>query len=74
MAKNDDNNMASAALGVAIGAAAGLAAGFLMAPKSGHDTRKQIKDSMHDTRNKMGRMAHKTKEVIDEGKDAIKNA
>ena len=54
-------NAKTLAIGISAAAAAGLAAGILFAPKSGKETRKDIKE--------------KAKEVVDNTKDAaVKNA
>lgn len=66
------------ALGAVVGLAAGVIAGVLTAPKSGRETRADIKQRAHDLKQKAndtaGHMGDKTEEYIERGQAAAKGA
>ncbi len=58
-----------------VGIGAGIVAGILIAPKSGVETRAELKEKLDSAyengRNKMGEIVDKSKDVIEKGKSAI---
>jgi gas vesicle protein len=57
-----------------VGGIVGAGIALLLAPKSGKDLRKDIKDIASDTRNKITTTVEKGKELYVEGTTAVKNA
>ncbi len=57
-----------------VGGVVGAALGVLLAPKSGRETRKQIKDLTNDTRAKISSAIGKGQEFYDEAKVVVSNA
>ncbi|MBI2958309.1 MAG: YtxH domain-containing protein [Chloroflexi bacterium] len=51
----DSNGAKNMGIGILIGAAAGIAAGFLLAPKSGKETREMIRDKAASVRDRLSR-------------------
>jgi gas vesicle protein len=61
----------SAVLAFAVGIGAGALAGMLLAPRSGMETRRQMKEKMHDARSKaMEKMQQKKDMVMDKAETA----
>lgn len=72
------NNTGSKTLmGIMFGALAGLTAGLLLAPKSGRETRDQIKATARDTKEKLRKTAAelkgKAKDSVDTAMDKAKS-
>jgi len=57
-----------------VGGIVGAGIALLLAPKSGKELRKDIKDMASDTRNKITTTVQKGKELYTEGTAAVKNA
>jgi gas vesicle protein len=57
-----------------VGGIVGAAFGILLAPKTGRETRKQIKDLAADTKEKLGLAIDRSKEFYDEAKGVVSNA
>jgi gas vesicle protein len=57
-----------------VGGLVGAGIALLMAPKSGRELRKDIKDAASDTRDKIAMTVEKGKELYIEGTEAVKNA
>ncbi len=57
-----------------VGGVIGAALGVLLAPKSGRETRKQIKDFTVDAKDKLSSAMDKGREFYDEAKVAVSNA
>jgi gas vesicle protein len=57
-----------------VGSLVGAGIALLLAPKSGRELRKDIKDIASDTRNKIATTIEKGKEFYVEGTEAVKNA
>lgn len=64
---------AKVGLGVIIGAAAGVVAGILTAPKSGKETRADIKAKAKDVKSKANAKATEAKAKATEVKEAVKD-
>lgn len=60
-------------LGTIIGAAAGVVAGVLTAPKSGKETRADIKNKAMELKDEAADHADKAKTKLDETVDSVKN-
>lgn len=60
-------------LGTLIGAAAGVVAGVLTAPKSGKETRADIKNKAIELKDEAADQADKAKGKLDETVDSVKN-
>lgn len=57
-----------------VGGLVGAGIALLLAPKSGRELRKDIKDVASDTRDKIAMTVEKGKELYIEGTEAVKNA
>ncbi len=57
-----------------VGGIVGAALGFLLAPKPGHEMRKQIKDLAADTKEKLSSAIDRSREFYDEAKAVVSNA
>lgn len=57
-----------------VGGLVGAGVAFLLAPKSGKDLRKDIKDIAEDTRNRVTHTIEKGKDLYVEGSAAVKSA
>ena len=57
-----------------VGGVVGAGIALLLAPKSGRELRKDIKDVASDTRDKIAMTVEKGKELYIEGTEAVKNA
>jgi len=57
-----------------VGGLVGAGIALLLAPKSGRELRKDIKDVASDTRDKLAMTVEKGKELYIEGTEAVKNA
>jgi gas vesicle protein len=57
-----------------VGGIVGATLGILLAPKTGRETRKQIKDLAGDTKEKLGLAIDRSKEFYDEAKVVVSNA
>ena len=57
-----------------VGGVVGAALGILLAPKSGRETRKQIKDLAVDSKVKLASAIEKGREFFDEATVAVSNA
>ncbi len=57
-----------------VGGVVGTALGILLAPRSGRETRKQIKDFTVDTKEKMTSAIGKSREIYNEAVVAVSNA
>ena len=57
-----------------VGGIVGAALGILLAPKSGREMRKQIKDFTVDTKEKLSTTIGKGRELFDEAKVVVSNA
>lgn len=57
-----------------IAAAGGFVAGILLAPKSGKETREDLKAKAEEAKTKAGKKAEDLKAVADEGKTALKHS
>ena len=57
-----------------VGGFVGAGIALLLAPKSGRDLRKDIKDIASDTRDKVAMTVEKGKELYIEGTEAVKHA
>ena len=59
-------------IGALIGAAAGIVAGFLTAPKSGRETRADIKSKAEELKNQAAQKADEAKAKVGDVADAVK--
>jgi len=66
MAEQSSSNTLATVLTFAAGLSAGALASMLLAPKSGSETREQIKSKIQNARTK-------TKEKVDDSKDMVKD-
>ena len=57
-----------------LGGLVGAGIALLLAPKSGKEVRKDIKDLAENTRESIASTMHRGKELIDEGKVAVSSA
>jgi gas vesicle protein len=57
-----------------VGGIVGTAIGILLAPKSGREVRKQIKDLAVDSKEKLGEAIDRSREFYDEAKVVVSNA
>ena len=57
-----------------VGGIVGAAIGVLLAPRTGHETRKQIKDFSVDAKDKLATTIGRSRELFDEAKAVVSNA
>ncbi len=57
-----------------VGGIVGAALGLLLAPKPGHEIRKQIKDLAADTKEKLSSAIDRSREFYDEARVVVSNA
>jgi gas vesicle protein len=73
--KDCGNGAASIILSFLLGGLVGAAAAFILAPKSGHETREQIKDMAQEAKEKAGEYFDQAKakitSTVQKGTDAI---
>lgn len=72
--KPDVKNEVSVVVPFLVGGLVGAGIALLLAPKSGKELRKDIKDMASDTRDKIATTVDKGKELYIEGTAAVKNA
>jgi len=59
---------------VVVAAAAGFVAGILVAPKSGEDTRQEMKAKAVEAKRRAGKTADKMKKIVTSDAKAVKKA
>ncbi len=85
MAENNRHNLGATILAFTLGAVIGGGLALLTAPRSGHDTRKKLRDAMDETRDKLHELTedaearvkkavHEGRELLEEKADLIKAA
>lgn len=74
MSHHEDAKQRSSVFPFILGSMVGVAVGLLLAPKSGNEMRRQIKDIAADTRDKLSSTISKGVDIYDDAKVAMNSA